>query len=159
MSSGVRPCPEAVSRVSGRGRRMRRAGNARRGWSAGRRSTPIARGARAFARRAAGPIARVRERGLANPWRLPALHPPFRRNGKRGQGPPRAFNNRGDDARPYPLIRFEIVFTVSASTVRLKKNDTALCAAAIRRIDLRVIGTSDTCDVMPMTSEKYRKSQ
>jgi hypothetical protein len=38
-------------------------------------------------------------RGLANPWRLPALHSPFWGEEKRDSGLPGAFNNTGDDAR------------------------------------------------------------
>ena len=46
------------------------------------------------------------------------------------------------------------MFTVSASTVRLKKNDSTPCSAATRRMTLLVMATSETCEVMPMTSEK-----
>ncbi len=51
-------------------------------------------------------------------------------------------------------IKFDITLTVSASTVRLKKNAMAPCTVAMRRIALLVIDTSETCEVMPSTSEK-----
>src|SRR5262249_19881980 len=49
-------------------------------------------------------------------------------------------------------IKFDTVFTVSASTVTLKKNESTPWIAAMRRMYLLVMPTSDTCDVMPMTS-------
>src|SRR5262245_38579582 len=44
--------------------------------------------------------------------------------------------------------------TVKARSAALNTNDTMPCAAAVRRISLLVMATSDTCDVMPMTNEK-----
>src|SRR5581483_1536499 len=66
-------------------------------WSAGRRRASR-KGPRAFARRAAGPIARLGQRGLASPWRLPALHPPLGERKKGKQASPRLSNNRGGGA-------------------------------------------------------------
>ena len=56
-------------------------------------------------------------------------------------------------------IMAEAPLTVSASTTRLKKNAKTPCIDTMRRIAFEVICTSDTCEVMPMTSEKYRKSR
>src|SRR5438270_5070579 len=52
------------------------------------------------------------------------------------------------------LIRLETMFTVSASTETLKKNDSTPCKLTTRRITLLVIATSDTCEVIAMTKEK-----
>src|ERR1035437_4819566 len=41
---------------------------------------------------------------------------------------------------------FEIMFTVSANIVRLKKNDSTPCSATTRRMTLLVTATSDMCD-------------
>ena len=46
------------------------------------------------------------------------------------------------------------MFTVNASTTRLKKNDKTPWTAVTRRMILLVIATSETCEVMPITSEK-----
>jgi hypothetical protein len=46
------------------------------------------------------------------------------------------------------------MFTVRASNVALKMNDTAPWAATRRRSALDVTATSETCDVMPTTKEK-----
>ena len=51
-------------------------------------------------RRADRPIARAVQRGLANPWRLPALHSLFGGEEKGTPARPRRPNNRADDARP-----------------------------------------------------------
>src|SRR5262245_9963830 len=51
-------------------------------------------------------------------------------------------------------MRFATMFTVSASTTRLKKNDKTPCNDATRRMTLLLIATSETCEVMPITSEK-----
>src|SRR5262249_28257350 len=54
----------------------------------------------------------------------------------------------------HPASALAAMFTVSASSVALKKNEITPCAVTTRRIGLAVTATSDTCDVMPMTSEK-----
>jgi hypothetical protein len=46
------------------------------------------------------------------------------------------------------------MFTDSASSAVLNRNDTAPCAVTVRRTRFDVTATSDTCEVMPMTSEK-----
>src|ERR1700730_16707109 len=46
------------------------------------------------------------------------------------------------------------MFTVRASNVALKMNDTTPWAATRRRNMLDVTATSETCDVMPTTKEK-----
>jgi len=43
---------------------------------------------------------------------------------------------------------------LSASNVTLNMNETTLWAITVFRIVLDVTGTSDTCEVMPMTKEK-----
>jgi hypothetical protein len=50
-------------------------------------------------------------------------------------------------------IRLDTMFTVSASTVALKKNEIAPCSVVSRRIVLLVIWTSDTWAVIATTSE------
>jgi len=67
-------------------------------WSAGRRSTPIARGARAFARRAVGPIARACQRGFRQALAPPGAPFPLRRGRKKGNMRPRASKNRAGGA-------------------------------------------------------------
>src|SRR5438105_13561578 len=81
-------------------------------WSAGRRR-PYVTGAARPGRRArwlardarAGPFAKDLPReprklpwGLANPWRLPALHPLVSRDGKKGHRRARAAKNRAGGA-------------------------------------------------------------
>lgn len=51
------------------------------------------------------------------------------------------------------------IFTVSANSVALKMNDTTPWTVTSRRMELAVTATSDTCEVIPMTNEKYMKSQ
>jgi len=48
---------------------------------------------------------------------------------------------------------------VSASNIRLKTKESRPCAVTVllRTVDFTV--TSDTCDVIPITKAKYRKSQ
>lgn len=61
-------------------------------WSAGRRSIPIARGARAFARRAGPPDRKGGSKGPRKPLAPPGAPSPFWGNGKRETaypGPPR----------------------------------------------------------------------
>jgi hypothetical protein len=63
------------------------------------------------------------------------------------------FRRRGDRARPVQ-IALAAMFTISATKVTLKKNETMPWAVAVRRIGLDAIATSETCDVMPMMNEK-----
>jgi hypothetical protein len=56
-------------------------------------------------------------------------------------------------------MAFAVRFTVKPSKVALKTNDTTPWAATVRRIAGDVTATSETCDVMPITKEKYMKSQ
>lgn len=55
-------------------------------------------------RRADCPIARAVQRGLASPWRLPALHSPYGETEK-GTGAPAPSKNRADDARLSVVLR------------------------------------------------------
>src|SRR5262249_30580230 len=64
---------------------------------------------------------------------------------------PQHQQQRLDDLRH---MRLATMFTVSARTTRLKKNDRTPCIEATRRMTLLVIETSDTWEVMPMTREK-----
>jgi hypothetical protein len=52
------------------------------------------------------------------------------------------------------VITLAAMFTVSASSVALKMNETMPCAVTVWRIGFDVTATSETCDVMPMTNEK-----
>ena len=54
--------------------------------------------------------------------------------------------------------RVAIALTVSPMTTALKKNESAPCRSATRRIDGLVICTSETLNVVPSTNEKYKKS-
>ncbi len=56
-------------------------------------------------------------------------------------------------------IALAAILTISASSAVLKKNEMMPCAVAVRRMVLSVIPTSETCAVMPITNEKYTKSQ
>lgn len=49
--------------------------------------------------------------------------------------------------------------SVSASTIRLKPNETSPCSNTMRRIVEWAMPTSATCEVMPITAEKYAKSR
>ena len=51
------------------------------------------------------------------------------------------------------------MFTVNASKAALNMKAMTPWAATVRRIGRLVMPTSETCDVMPMTNEKYTKSQ
>ena len=64
----------------------------------------------------------------------------------------RLLTRPGWPLRPY--IALAAMFTVRARSAALKKNDTTPCAATVRRITLLVTPTSETCEVMPTTSEK-----
>ena len=46
------------------------------------------------------------------------------------------------------------MFTVRANTATLKKNANAPCSVTMRRMTLLVITTSETWEVIAMTSEK-----
>jgi hypothetical protein len=63
---------------------------------------------------------------------------------------------RGDRARHARPVQIALaaMFTISATKVTLKKNETMPWAIAVRRIGFDAIATSETCDVMPMTNEK-----
>src|SRR5882672_7821061 len=56
-------------------------------------------------------------------------------------------------------IALAAMFTVSASSAALKMNDMTLWPKTVRRIGLQLTVTSDTCAHMPITNEKYMKSQ
>src|SRR5215510_6203197 len=56
-------------------------------------------------------------------------------------------------------IALAAMFTVSASSAALKMNDTTLWPKTVRRIGLQLTVTSDTCAHIPITNEKYMKSQ
>src|SRR5262245_45515080 len=58
-----------------------------------------------------------------------------------------------------PQIALAAMFTVSASSATLKKNETTLWPNTVRRIGLQLTVTSETCAHMPITNEKYIKSQ
>jgi hypothetical protein len=81
------------------------------------------------------------------------------RSGMRGRAPDFAALHPGYRPPPHPDNALAAMFTTSATSVALKKNDTTPCAMTVRRIALAVTATSETCDVIPMTSEKYMKSQ
>ena len=103
------PASRIIFRIASASRRMRLRrciGQAR--WSAGRRwalrhwarapgsGDPWLQGTR---RGRASWSSSDRLRGLVSPWRLPALHPPFRGEGKWDKDAPRVLNNRGASAR------------------------------------------------------------
>ena len=71
----------------------------------------------------------------------------------------RGRNPRHDSISRGRQIALAAMFTVRASNVALKMNDAAPWAATRRRSGRDVTATSDTCDVMPTTKEKYIKSQ
>ena len=54
----------------------------------------------------------------------------------------------------YFWITLAAMFTVMAMKAAVKKNDSTPWATTMRRIDLVVTATSETCNVMPMTKEK-----
>lgn len=51
------------------------------------------------------------------------------------------------------------ILTISATSAVLKTNEMMPCTVAVRRMILSVMPTSETCAVMPITNEKYTKSQ
>ncbi len=56
-------------------------------------------------------------------------------------------------------IALAAILTINASSAVLKKNEMMPCAVTVRRMVLSVMPTSETCAVMPITNEKYTKSQ
>ena len=56
-------------------------------------------------------------------------------------------------------IALAAILTISATSAVLKTNEMMPCAVAVRRMVLSVMPTSETCAVMPITNEKYTKSQ
>jgi hypothetical protein len=58
-----------------------------------------------------------------------------------------------------PQITLAAILTINASSAVLNTNEMMPCAVAVRRMVLSVTPTSDTCAVMPITKEKYTKSQ
>src|ERR1700730_10889457 len=63
-------------------------------------------------------------------------------------------SNQLNKNRPHPASALAAMFTIRASRVALKKNDTNPWTMTVRRMLLAVTATSETCDVMPITSEK-----
>jgi hypothetical protein len=59
-----------------------------------------------------------------------------------------ALADAGDQIAPAAM------FTISAKSATLNRNDTTPCAVTVRRIERDATPTSDTCDVMPITNEK-----
>jgi hypothetical protein len=60
---------------------------------------------------------------------------------------------------PAPQSALAAMLTVRARRATLKANETTAWAVTVRRTGLFVIATSETCEVMPITNEKYTKSQ
>jgi hypothetical protein len=56
-------------------------------------------------------------------------------------------------------ISFATILMASASSVTLKMKETKLCSITVFRITFDFTWTSDTCQVMPITKEKYMKSR
>src|SRR5262249_35749032 len=56
--------------------------------------------------------------------------------------------------RDHPTSALAAILTVSAISAALNRNDTTPCAATVRRMVRPVTATSDTCEVIPITSEK-----
>ena len=56
-------------------------------------------------------------------------------------------------------IALAAMLTISANSAVLKKKEMMPCTVAVRRMVLSVMPTSETCAVMPITNEKYTKSQ
>jgi hypothetical protein len=54
----------------------------------------------------------------------------------------------------HPTSALAAMLTVSAISAALNRNDTTPCAATVRRMVRPVTATSETCDVIPITSEK-----
>ena len=61
-----------------------------------------------------------------------------------------ALRERADPSQ----IALAAMFTVSASSAALNRNETTPCAATVRRMRADVTATSDTCEVIPTTKEK-----
>src|SRR5579872_5035573 len=65
----------------------------------------------------------------------------------------------GQQALALAQIALAAILTISASSAVLNTNEMMPCPVTVRRIVLSVMPTSDTCAVMPITKEKYTKSQ
>src|SRR6202163_3372391 len=73
--------------------------------------------------------------------------------------PGRASARTRNDVFQNAQIALAAMFTINATSAVLKTKEMMPCAVAVRRMVLSVMPTSETCAVMPITNEKYTKSQ
>src|SRR4051812_24812231 len=95
-------------------------------------------------------------RGLASPWRLPALHFPFFRGRKEGNGVTRAAksNNRVGQALAFCVARSAAAAIVPALTHTPPQVTTGLSMAATTRFDVLGIGNA-IVDVIARTEDDF----